>query len=108
MAGSHVAALQLQRGGHVRVTGLLGRDRVERVREGLVLDLGQRCGAARGIAGFGNNGKERLTEKLNLFRREDRLVMKPGRADIVHTGNVAGGQDAEDPGGRFDIREIEA
>ena len=93
--GGHVAALQFQRGRYMRIAGLLGGHRVEREREGIAFNPCQFCRTSRGIAGLGNDSKQRLTVKLNSVGWKYRFVVQSGRADVVNAGDVRGRQHSD-------------
>ena len=101
-----VAAFELQRLGD---EGVVGGDRlgdVGDVRQGLVLDLGERRGAAGGVAGLGDDREDRLAVELDGLLGEDRVVVLADRADVV-VRDVGGGQHVDDAGGGADRVEVD-
>ena len=70
-----IAALQRQRRGDKPVLQTIQPIDGIDARCFLIVDFRQTCGAARLIAGFGDNRKDRLAVKLDLVDGEDRIVM---------------------------------
>ena len=51
---------------------------------------------ARLVAGFRDNGENRLPVEIHLAVHQDRIIMLAGRADVIVPGNVISGQNAND------------
>ena len=83
-----VAALQGEIGGDQPVLRGVQPDDVDNRGQFRVLDLGQLAGAARLLARLGDDTENRLAPEVHLALCQHRLVVPPGRRDIVHAGHV--------------------
>jgi hypothetical protein len=93
--GGDIAALELQRIDDQRIVGGGRLQHVGDVRQVAVLDLDPDGSTPGLVAGFGDDGKDRLAVELDLAGRKDRVVMLVRRADIVLAWNIVGREDTD-------------
>ena len=101
-----ITALQRQRRGDKPVLQTVQRiDGIDTCRF-FIFDLCQTRGAARLIATFRDNRKDRLAVKLNLVDCKDRVVMHARWRNIVFAGHVLVGQHVDYAGSGAHCRQI--
>ena len=104
--GRGIAPLQGERRRHhLRLGGIRIRN-IDDEGKLLIGDLRQPAGAARLFAGLRDHREHGLAEELDLLRGQHRLIVPPGRADVVLARHVVAGHDVDHAGSRADGPEV--